>query len=163
MKKLIYILMATLLITGCTTQGNKTESKENAMEETPQYEVMYGKIKTMTGNEIVIDLAKDPFVDESVIDENPEAQEGEVIAATTLEASTTMSDAAASDAKENEAKMELEYTGESISLIVPTGVEIFDFIKGGELKLTDMKEGSVITITKDEKTGELVKVGVIEK
>lgn len=53
---------------------------------------------------------------------------------------------------ENGEKMELEYTGESKSIIIPAGVEIVNMI-GGETTMDAVKKGSVLMLTVDESSG----------
>ncbi len=49
-------------------------------------------------------------------------------------------------------KMELEYTGESKSVIIPAGVDIVNLI-GGEATLDAIKKGSVLMLTVDDSSG----------
>ncbi|SJZ55662.1 hypothetical protein [Anaerorhabdus furcosa] len=160
MKKLIYVLVVGLLLVGCSTKApnQNGESKKDGQNEQQEVELVFGKITSMTGNEIELDLAKDPTGEEQDLEEN---EDGSIKAATLTESANAEDNA--NQTNENEDKMKLEYTGEKLSVNVPAGIDISNFSSGSELKLTDLKEGSVIAVTRDKTTKALISISLIEK
>ena len=156
MNKLIKMTLFTTLsfitLTGCSTgnpqndllQENDSQgisTNEDGESFTQNQVVYFGKVKTVVGNEIELELAKEPFSED---DEEPKSEEeaGGSMAAATLTPSSTATSI------ENLPKMELEYTGETKSMTLPAGVSIMN--KGVEGDLSAIKEGSVVMIIASE-------------
>lgn len=56
---------------------------------------------------------------------------------------------------------EIEFNGEAKDLTISAGVEIFNITTGKEGKLSDIKEGSVLSIIMDSKTNTVTRVEII--
>lgn len=104
---------------------------------------VFGKVSSVAGNEVDLSLAKDPYeIDEENTSSGKDS--GGMVAA------VEMVPAAEGDTNEvvQTPKMELEYTGESKSMVIPTGVKI-NGKTGGTAGTEDIKKGSVIMILMD--------------
>ncbi|MGL4336092.1 MAG: hypothetical protein ACRCST_04295 [Turicibacter sp.] len=55
----------------------------------------------------------------------------------------------------------IEYSGESKSIVVPAGVEIFNFKTGKDGKLTDIKEGSILMMYADANTNTVTRIEIM--
>lgn len=141
---------------------------------------IFGKVKSIVGNEIELELAKPPF-DMGV----PEGEGGEMEPGTVTEAAKSITVTVAEgdmpegaegdgDTKEgnvigyegadgsvqivggggSENKMELEYTGETKNIIIPTGIDILSILTGKTAKLEDIKKGSVLMLSVDDANAE---------
>lgn len=175
------------------TETPKTDG-ENMGAEEPQPiemgETYFGKVKSIVGNEIEIELAKPPF-------EAPEGggEGGEGSGGAFVEHSVTIhkDDEGIAEVRDGDTgaqidaagavfavdggdgnvqyfggvgegeKMELEYTGETKSFTVPAGADIVSMI-GGEAKLDAIKKGSVVMVTapKDEANGTVSSIMIME-
>lgn len=186
-KVLICVLSAVIILTvgGCSSkppeatkqEGNVVSEKEGSIapEQVNSEMIKYfGKVKSVVGNEIELELAKEMVVE--VADET-ELQDGVGIVSVgdvtaggepggEISSSVSASEATDTDIKEfasvggqamtqttmsigNGEKVELEYTGETKNIIIPAGASIFNFVTGKEGKVTDIKEGSVVMIYAD--------------
>lgn len=150
------------------SKGNNSqeESKENEDSEERTY---LGKVKKIVGNEIEIELAKDQDVsgdgsklpggvqfqesiggDSGSIPEDskslPEGS-GEAISqdSISIDSSEGGEIFQLGDPGDNE-KLELEYTGETIKITIPTGANIFDMRSGSDSKLSAIKTNSIIKV-----------------
>lgn len=149
---------------------------EGAEPQQIQGDSVFGKVKSIVGNEIELEVAKPPFGDmgaESGAAEGAAAAgAGGVTTQTfTMEAPEGVGEDSSGEASEstggiayvdengnvtefggpNGKKMELEYTGETMNITVPAGVEILSLL-GGEGKLDSIKKGSVLMLmVKDAK------------
>lgn len=56
---------------------------------------------------------------------------------------------------------EIEFNGEAKALIIPAGVEIFNATTGKSGKLSDIKQGSILTIMVDSKTNTVTRVDIM--
>ncbi|MDL2236901.1 hypothetical protein LJC56_03595 [Christensenellaceae bacterium OttesenSCG-928-K19] len=218
MKKILVMVLATLMVAATAIGCSSTPSPETEIpaEETPEAtdspssqpeepadassedpsaqtqeiegESIFGKVKSIVGNEIELELAKPPFD----MGKPVEGIEGDA-GSSTFSASTSQSimiqgseeDIANGDASvTNESgaladtsgmaivaedengnvqyfgggmgegqELELEYTGETKSILVPAGAEILSLI-GTEGTLDSIKKGSVLMLTVDDMTKE---------
>lgn len=170
---------------------SKDESKVNENSEEITF---LGRIKKIVGNEIEIELAKDQDLSANglKLPEGVQFQEsigGDLDSASTDEGiqlgdgegtitdggkvesqgsiSMTPSDGeevfSFGDLGDNE-KLELEYTGETIKITIPTGANIFDMRSGSDSKLSAIKTNSIIKIfAKGTKEAPIVKsVDIVE-
>lgn len=164
MKKLITILTTlALMSTLAACGGNNTQQlsggtdntqptkQENGSilntgdsgdtEEIVEYDYLYGKITKITGNEIELALAKMPE-DDTIVDEGAGTEadyaSGGTAAVTALPAQVI---------DPNEMEKSMEYTGETLTLTILTGVK-FDSM-GQESTLSALKKGSLVSITVD--------------
>ncbi len=192
MKKILMVTFATLLLfslTACSTlPANETptappqdkasasssgDAAPSAPENDAVSEPVFGKVKSLVGNEVTLDLAKIPA------NENASEDGKEEVAAAAITNSASVSvtgeDSGDGDGKTNIGsydangnvissndipKIELEYTGETKDLTIPAGLQIFD-VMGKEVKMADLKEGNVLMITQDEK-GVILSMTVME-
>lgn len=56
---------------------------------------------------------------------------------------------------------EMEFNGEAKDLTIPAGVEIFNLTTGKEGKISDIKEGSVLSIIMDSKTNTVTRIEIM--
>jgi hypothetical protein len=162
----------------------KVEGKNTISQEENSIETIYfGKVKKLVGNEVDINIAKDLLSgaldgegnggNMEMTQSNASSTEGpvedlgtqtSVAAAESAESEkvegdipgggTEMKQEIIDSSKED---LKLEYTGESKSVVIPAGAIVFDLRSGKEVKLSDIKDGSVIrTYTKTSGNSEVV-------
>lgn len=145
---------------------SQDESKENENSDETTY---LGKVKKIVGNEIEMELAKDQDVsangsnlpegvqfqesieapsdgggmDINSFVDNGEGNFQESINMTPADGSGSIS---LSDSDMGDEKLELEYTGETIKITIPTGANIFDMRSGSDSKLSAIKTNSIIKV-----------------
>ena len=194
MKKVIMIVLAALLLlslAACSapagpaeavpSQSQDATSGEGAPDangDAEDGEALFGKVKSLVGNEVSLDLAKTPegglagAVGEDGAYSFTGGKGGENISITRSESAASGADEAGGDSEGQKSKsqviavegedgqahvitpsgsgdapkMELEYTGESKDLTIPTGLPITDLF-GNELKASDLKEGNVLMVS----------------
>lgn len=56
---------------------------------------------------------------------------------------------------------EMEFNGEVKDLIIPAGVDIFNMTAGKQGKMSDIKEGSILSIVMDSKTNTVARIEII--
>lgn len=146
------------------------EVTENDFQSMSQ---VYGKIKSVVGNEIEVSLAKNPFEFEDEAGEENGIGDGELSASVIVTESIAVSPAVESEGgdltfgivgMDGQEPLELEYTGETKSFTIPTGTRILNFLTGGEGTFSDLKEGSVISITTtgDEGSEKIFSLDILE-
>ena len=134
-------------------EGTTVSSGENETADFQNVTQVYGKVKSIIGNEIEVSLAKNPF---ELSEEELEALEGGM----EIGQAVTVTDSIAAMPSDGEGgnfslligeqePLELEYTGETKSFTIPTGTTILNYLTGGEGSINDIKEGSVIAIAMD--------------
>lgn len=141
---------------------------------------IFGKVKSIVGNEIELEMAEPPFdigapsgeegdempgtalqpaqsvtvtVDEKDMPEGAESGDGtkeDVVMG--YEGSDGSVVIAGGAGSEN--KMELKYTGETKNVIIPTGIDIMSVLTGKTAKLEDIKKGSVLMLLVDDAKAE---------
>ena len=167
MKKIVMTTVSTMVLVGLVGCGsNIPTDKETVISpgdnETADFQnvtQVYGKVKSIIGNEIEVSLAKNPF---ELSEEELEALEGEIELEGGMEIgqAVTVTDSIAAMPSDVEGgnfslligeqePLELEYTGETKSFTIPTGTTILNYLTGGEGSINDIKEGSVIAIAMD--------------
>lgn len=156
------------------SQDNNTSEVNNSQEankgnEGSEERTYLGKVKKIVGNEIEIELAKDQDVsgNGSKLPEGVQFQEsiggdsgsipegsqsltegsGEAISqdSISIDPSEGGEVLQLGDPGDNE-KLELEYTGETIKITIPTGANIFDMRSGSDSKLSAIKTNSIIKV-----------------
>lgn len=137
---------------------------------------LYGKVKSLVGNSLTLDLAKQPEGGDAstVIPEGAVPDTGEHEASVGSSKSVTVTGGDEEGGSEGEGgeahigyfsedangnvvqvnpedmpKLELEYTGETKDLTIPAGLKIYDSI-GKEIKMSDLKEGNVLMVMQGE-------------
>lgn len=166
MKKFLSItlsILMTFFITGCgskqkeaPTNNDPENSNITNMED---YELYYGKISSVAGNEIEVSIAKDPY-------ENLEGQDSQNNDdMTDGSMAMTMSGEAILDDGSNqggaEERIEMEYTGETKSFTIPAGAKITEGL-GQEGKISSLKKGSVIMILANKESGVVADVTIMD-
>ena len=166
MKKFLSItlsILMTLFITGCgskqkeaPTNNDPENSNITNMED---YELYYGKISSVAGNEIEVSIAKDPY--ESL--EGQDSQNNDDMTDGSM--AMTMSGEAILDDGSNqggaEERIEMEYTGETKSFTIPAGAKITEGL-GQEGKISSLKKGSVIMILANKESGVVADVTIMD-
>lgn len=157
-----------------SSQDNNTSEVNNSQDENKGNEgseerTYLGKVKKIVGNEIEIELAKDQDVSgngsklpdgvqfqESIGGDSgsiPEGSQsltegsGEAISQDSISIDPSEGGEVfqLGDPGDNE-KLELEYTGETIEITIPTGANIFDMRSGSDSKLSAIKANSIIKV-----------------
>lgn len=147
---------------------------------------LYGKVKSLVGNSLTLDLAKQPEGGDAstVIPEGavPDTGEYEASVGSSKSVTVTGGEEGGSEGEGGEAhigyfsedangnvvqvnpedmpKLELEYTGETKDLTIPAGLKIYDSI-GKEIKMSDLKEGNVLMVIQSE-DGSIESITVME-
>lgn len=193
MKKVIMIVLSALMLlslAACSAPAAPSADADasggaDSSGTAAAGQELFGKVKSLVGNELKLDLAKTP--DQGTIDSLTGGGGGEGAPG---DISISRSDSATVEGGEGEAggegggdaqvfafnestgesqviyssgekqKMELEYTGESKDLAIPAGLPIKDMF-GNELKPTELKEGNVLMVTLGD-DGKPVSILVIE-
>lgn len=163
MKKVLVVIMSILMVFSITACGKKKKAPSNnnigSNNEIniEDYDVFYGKISSIAGNEFDVSLAKDPF--EGIGDDTEKPDNGEE--STPVVSSTPAMEGVAPEGEKGgaENRIELEYTGETKSLTIPTGVEIYKS-NGEEVQLSSVKKGEVISIMVNKKSGVVSQVTI---
>lgn len=123
LKSILIILVFTLLFTGCSNsddmsnEGQRSESSniEISFDENPD---IYGKVKTILGNEVVLEVAK-----------IPEGGRGS--------GERTEEHNGATKGGSGERKQMTEFTGETKTIVIPVGIPIAS-VKQGEATQVDL-------------------------
>lgn len=180
---ILSLLLVVLLLAGCTTNAPGTdgkETKDNASGEKSTEmqsaensgsdgEILFGRVKSIVGNEIELELAEltggedmGTGTNESGVEEGLSSnieEEGEADGPSlsiVKDGKMYQFGAGASNSS-----MELEYLGETRSIIIPTGAEIESLL--GAATLASIQKGSVIQITLSEGSDSLAeKVMIME-
>lgn len=157
-----------------SSQDNNTSEVNNSQDENKGNEgseegTYLGKVKKIVGNEIEIELAKDQDVSgngsklpegvqfqESIGGDSGSIHEGSQLL-TEGSGEAISQDSISIDPSEGgevfqlgdpegDEKLELEYTGETIKITIPTGANIFDMRSGSDSKLSAIKTNSIIKV-----------------
>lgn len=194
MKKILMVTFAALLLLSLAACSATPKSEpaspepgvpeDGAQENATNVAPVFGKIKSLVGNELSLELANLPESN-TANGEDGASYAGEITAPAQ---SITITDSADEEAnggeasgdgdtkisyntanssgdvsiigKEDMPKLELEYTGETKELTIPAGLKIYD-ITGKEIKMADLKEGNVLMVTMAEDGG-IASIAVME-
>lgn len=201
MKKFLIVSLAALLLlslTACgapnTPQASGAANAEQSAPAAPSdgtadapqpSATLFGKVKSLVGNELTLDLAKQPE-SEAVEGEDGASYAGSITApaqSITITEEESAGNAGGGEAggkddvklgyaaadgsgnvtmvdPENMPKLELEYTGETKDLTIPAGSQIFNMM-GKEVKMADLKEGNVLMIMQNDH-GSIASIAVME-
>lgn len=146
MKKLTMLLLTLVLALSFAACAAKPSSSDlDVISASGDY--IYGKITTITGNEIEMALAKIP-------EENDEAEPGDM-PGDDIEipmgenAMPAVGGPVIDDVTDN-----LEFTGEKKSLTIPAGIKVYSM--GQEIKLSNLKKGDIISVAVDSENPDTV-------
>ncbi|MGL5381820.1 hypothetical protein [Clostridium sp.] len=191
MKKGLLIILSIMMLgtVGCSKSNENKEENQTTVNENSLANTYFGKVEKQVGNEIELNLAKENIINieggegeenggltySSSTDGGATDIGASVVVSETVEATeatgnsfeavggtgVAMKEEIINDGK---TKSELEYTGESKSLVIPAGAKIFDFTTGKEIKMSDIKDGAVIRVyTKTTGSSEVVfQVDIVE-
>lgn len=147
-KKLIALLLVCILVAAVTACSSNEQQKENAQEGEQFYSStensVYGKITKVMGNEIEIAVAELPDNDADTEKWN----DADVM----IPNDNDIPMIAGSEAEDNTGK--LEYTGETKSFTVQTGVKVYNM--GQEINLSSLKKGDIVSVSVDSKNSDKV-------
>ena len=134
---------------------------------------VFGKVKSVAGNEITLNLANMPDVDmETDVGEGSGEGQGGItvegggagVAAIKSETVTIAEDAGGgekiSGGEIQRSNTELEYTGEEQDFIIPAGAKIYG-VSGADEAMDAIKKGSILMMNLDE-NGNIVSVSIWE-
>lgn len=150
----IAVLLMAVLFTGCSKEKQEVKGETKAKsgnESAAEAVVLFGKVNAVTGNELEVLLAKDPYADKAPKNSG-NTDQGAAAASMTpaTEAGEEMPQAP---------KMQLEYTGDEKNIIVPAGAKITGQT-GGEEQLDAIQKGSVIIIMMEHES--VKEIGIME-
>lgn len=165
-KILIGVLSTSLLLTACTsstpavstnppsqasseikqntTENNVRQNKEGRrVQNSPD---LFGKVKSIIGNEIVLELAEIPQREEG--QGRPAQGEGNSGGETPANPGGQMGSQRGRPAGNRQLKL----TGETATVLIPVGIPVTTFSKGEtkEMDIADIYEGSILQIWFDE-------------
>ncbi len=162
-KVLVMALSAVMIMTvvGCSKNNNELGDKEaiNKVENNEKTNniMLFGKVKSIVGNEIELELAenqegnneedddnKDEVIDELGLGASMSDMGSDEVDGPSSEGGGSGESAELIEGDQN--KIELKYTGEVIKLSIPTGTIIMDVRSNNESKLTSIKKGAVIRV-----------------
>ncbi|PKM51679.1 MAG: hypothetical protein CVV02_05260 [Firmicutes bacterium HGW-Firmicutes-7] len=153
MKKLILLILTismTFALAACGSEKNETEEISGAIGpgngnisviEEDKQEVFFGKVSKVVGNEIIVMLAKIPGPEEDVPNDNNGSADIPIGRGDGVDA------VPATRIGETGTAMEIELTGDSVTLIIPAGVPIYNM--GQETTLSSLSKGNIISFGVD--------------
>lgn len=139
MKKLLSVLLATAVaLSLCACQSTPKPEETPASDTPPVATSYFGKVSFVAGNELELNLAKEPETPESESAPPQEPSEDGSVPATLMQPAISGGGGAAQ-------RVEVEYTGEMKPFTLPGGMKITDAM-GNEKQLSDIKKGSIMNI-----------------
>ena len=168
MKKLLSITLSILMalfITGCGSKEKEApinnDSGNSNITNIEGYELYYGKVSSVAGNEIEVSIAKDPYenLEGQGSQNKDEMADGSMSMTTSSEAALT--DGNNEDQGGAKERIEMEYTGETKSFTIPAGAEIIEGL-GQQGKISSLKKGSVIMILANKESGVVSNVTIMD-
>lgn len=166
MKKFLSItlsILMTFFITGCGSKQKEApinnDPENSNITNMEDYELYYGKISSVAGNEIEVSIAKDPYENLEGQDSqnNDDMTDGSM--AMTMSGEATLDDGSNQGGAEE--RIEMEYTGETKSFTIPAGAKITEGL-GQEGKISSLKKGSVIMILANKESGVVADVTIMD-
>lgn len=184
MKKLVILGIVMSLSLGFVACGNnEAKNKEsvknevradkgetNEMNNKKDEKFIYGKVKSIVGNEIEIELAKEPNIEiestenEEEIAQNEATSVPATMATPAMQASQGDIDKKVATGKieKNEPLVELEFINEFKTITVPTGAQVNILTNRSGDGLSAIKEGVYLKISVDDNTSENPNVSYID-
>ncbi|MEG2787267.1 MAG: hypothetical protein RR942_05545 [Romboutsia sp.] len=172
MKKSLLLGLVISIALGVTACNSEKEEQKEGIKDKPkneqkldkqgqkEEEFIYGKVKSIVGNEIEFELAKDPGKDIKSVDkeevEKDKEKKDEVPATMTTKAMSKEDDKKVSvgDIEKNEPLVELEFTGNLKTIMIPTGVNINILSARSGEGLSSIKEGTYLKLSVDDNKSE---------
>ncbi|MBO3444288.1 hypothetical protein [Clostridium sp. CCUG 7971] len=172
MKKPLLLGLVISLVLGVTACSSGSEEKKESTKENPQNEqvlenksnkeekFIYGKVKSIVGNEIEFELAKNPEKDiQGIEKEEIEKEEikGESQPAASVAPAMNKEDGQkvnVGDIEKNEPLVELEFTGDLKTITIPTGVNIKILSARSGEGIAAIKEGTYLKLSVDDNKSE---------
>ncbi|MEG1932706.1 MAG: hypothetical protein RR075_06315 [Pygmaiobacter sp.] len=146
MKKLFALLMAgvlSLALTACGGTFENSSSIPDSGDAILNSTAYFGKISSVAGNEIELNLAKEPELPPQ--SESAPADDADEMAAAIMTPAVSTEEGSKGAAT----RVEVEYTGELKEFVIPAGMPILDAL-GNEKQLSDIKKGSIMNIFVDD-------------
>lgn len=169
MKKPLLLGLVISLALGVTACSSEKKEKEKATKDKSQNEqkvdnnkeeqFIYGKVKSIVGNEIEFELAKNPEKDIQGV-EKDEVEKEETkggIPATMTTSAISKEDAnkvSVGEIEKNEPLVELEFTGDLKTIMIPTGANINILSARSGEGLSAIKEGTYLKLSVDDNKSE---------
>lgn len=154
MKKLLTLIMAgciALSLAACTSGKAPSSNPVNGSSGSTQNQDKplsvkshMGKVTSVAGNEVEINLVKEPEMPETP--ESDVKLEGEISAAIVMTPSVGADATGGGGAAQ---RSEIELTGEIKAFVIPAGMPVKDAM-GNEKQLSDIKKGSLLNVMVDE-------------
>lgn len=177
MKKTVLSGLVILLAISVTACG-KNEANNDVLEKETNNSVdyskideksqtLYGKVKSIVGNEIEFELAKNPGVSIDGVEKEEEGKEevkGEIPAATMTPATeaTDEQKVELGEIEKNKPLVELDFTGELKTIVIPSGVDINVLSGKSSTGLDAMKEGTYLRLIVDDNKSENPKIVAVD-
>ncbi|MCT4620970.1 MAG: hypothetical protein N4A62_16480 [Marinisporobacter sp.] len=150
-KVVVLLVGVSLLFTGCgsskieeTSSSSTQEVEKSQVEEKRKKNRadLFGRVKSIIGNEVVLELAEMP---QRKAEENAEKPSGE-----------KPENPGAGGGSGQGRKREIKLTGETETILIPVGIQVLSFSRDGEkeIDIADIYEGSMMQIWYDEKDQE---------
>lgn len=153
------ILSMAIGVTACTkASGTGGDGDEASTVQEQQY--IYGKVKSIVGNEIEFELAKDPEIDimDDMEEDTSKENKGDKKEAATMTGAAIATDenkkVDVGNIDKNEPLVELEFTDEEKTIIIPAGIDINVLSQSTDKGLSAIKEGTYLRIGVDNNKSE---------
>lgn len=173
MKKPLLLGLVISLALGATACSSGNEEKKEVKKENTKNEqvlekksnkeeqAIYGKVKSIVGNEIEFELAKNPDKEIAGIEKEEKEPTKEEKKESTPAASLTPAmekkdggKVSVGDIAKNEPLVELEFTGELKNITIPTGIKINILSTRSGEGLSAIKEGTYLRLSVDDNKSE---------
>ena len=172
MKKPLLLGLVISLALGVTACSSASEEKEDVIKDKPRSEqkvedeskkeeqFIYGKVKSIVGNEIEFELAKTPDQDIQGIEKEEEPTKEEIKESTPAASMTPAIEGenpnkvSVGDIEKNEPLVELDFTGDLKTITIPTGININILTARSGDGLGAIKEGTYLKLSVDDSKSE---------
>ncbi len=130
--------------TGSSTSTSSQSSSESS-SQVQQISSVFGCVSQVAGNELTLELAKEPNAPEQAEESSGEMKEE--MPATAMTPAQPAGEAGGQQGAEE--RVELEYSGETKDIVIPGGLKITGS-NGEEKQLSDIQKGSILTVFTDQ-------------
>lgn len=155
-KVFIVIICLSLVLSGCTASSQPGDTASNnainedqegkdankEVERTKKRADMFGRVKSIIGNEVVLEIAEMP----QITDDKQNNQKNQAVGVPTGQGNGT------GQKPQGVGRRELKFTGETATLLIPVGIPITTRLQGEskEIDLADIYEGVSLQIWFDD-------------